>query len=580
MHSFTPRTLGAALAATLCALSVGTGQAALGVTSTNPGRYQLAVPVTLNTVQVTFNQMLQTPPAGAVRVAGSMSGLHGGFVTIQDNVLTWHNLSEPFLAGEMVVLNLRSDIQGVTNESLSGGFYRAFTIASAPAAMSWSARQEWEASDIPYFLHGGDLDNDGIVDLAAPNEGTDDVSIFLNPGAGFFSSHTEYGVGDKPSSIFGEDFDNDGDQDLATADIDSGTMTVLRNNGDGTFQPGITYEAGLQCRQIHGGDFDGDNDIDLATTDHLGDRVFIWVNNGSGSFFGIEFGQVSNGPFAIRCGDLSGDGHCDIAVACQDADSLTVLTNNGVGQFSRTGTFRIADLPWCLNLNDFDGDGDADLVSVASFSNRILVLINDGTGAFPTRNLSATGSFPLGVYCADLDGDGDIDATSSNYSGGTVGVYRNNGAGVLTLQSTLPCQISGSYTWAHDLDGDNDLDLSVIDEEADKLFIWYNGAVPTAVEEPLGEAMLSLAVSPQPVHLGQSVEIEFRGAGPGPAVADILGVDGRLVRTLWSGSVGEADLRLTWDGTDQAGRVVSAGRYFARISSGVRYAARGITVLH
>ena len=61
--------------------------------------------------------------------------------------------------------------------------------------------------------------------MAAPNEGTDNVSIFLNKGRdGYFPQHQEFGVGNVPSSIFGEDFDNDGDQDLATADIASGTV--------------------------------------------------------------------------------------------------------------------------------------------------------------------------------------------------------------------------------------------------------------------------------------------------------------------------------------------------------------------
>ncbi|MFN8549469.1 MAG: VCBS repeat-containing protein [Candidatus Eisenbacteria bacterium] len=531
---------------------VSSSHAALTVTSTNPGRYALNVPRTLGTIQVFFNQMLVAPTPGAVRVSGTMSGLHTGSVTVADNLLTWQNTGGAFFPGEMVVLNLRSDLRGVTNETLLGGYYRAFTIASGAGSMSWSPRQAHAASDVPYFIYGGDLDENGTPDVASPNEGTNDVSVFLNPGGGFFSAHDDYGVGQRPSSIFGEDLDNDGDQDLATADINSGTMTVLRNNGDGTFQPGVPYDAGFVCRQVHGADFDGDNDVDLITTDYSGDRVFLFLNQGNANFsVGLEFAQVSAGPFAVRCADLSGDGHVDIAVACQDADSLTVLKNNGLGAFSRSGTYRIADLPWDLAANDLDGDSDCDLAAVASLANRVVVLQNDGAGGLPTRTQAVTGSFPLGVSCGDLDGDGDIDVTTANYSGASVGVYRNNGAGTLALQATLPCMVSGSYTWAHDLDGDNDLDLSVVDEEADQLFVWYNGGVPTGGLRFCATERCPPRVDRTDPSRG-APRVPMGGRGGEAGVLAIYAVSGRRVRTLFEGRLPAEPI--TWDGRNDAGR--------------------------
>lgn len=555
---------------------------AVNVTSHTPGMYQLSVPATQSTIQIFFSSMLQTVPAGAVRVAGTMSGLHTGSVLVQDNLITWTNLSEPFFAGEMVSVNLSRTILEAGGGPLTGGYYFCFTIASGAGSMSWSTRRGFGAADIPYFIHGGDLDNDGEADIAAPNEGTGDVSVFLNQGSGTFSTHAEFDVGTKPSSIFGEDFDNDGDQDLATADIISSTMSVLKNNGDGSFAPATTYSAGVTTRQIHGGDFDGDNLVDLCTTSFASDEIYLWINQGGGNYgLGIPFNQVSDGPFAIRTGDLNRDGHLDIAVACQNADSLTVLQNNGVGVFTRVGTYRIADLPWCLNGNDFDGDGDMDLVSVASFANRIVVLINNGTGAFPTRNLSTTGSFPLGVYCADLDGDGDIDATSSNYSGGTVGVYRNGGTGLLTLQATLPCELSGSYAWAHDLDGDSDLDLSVVDEEADSLFVFYNGAAPSAIPVADGPRIWNgIRLEPNPVRSASTVTADLAslrealdGRAGGMVNVELVGVDGRRLRSLWQGAAMDLprELRLDLD--------LSPGRYFVVARAGDRYASAGVTVI-
>lgn len=574
------------LAVMLGCLRVADASAVLSVQNHTPVKYALAIPRTTSTVSIFFNQGITPPPAGAVRVAGSMSGLHSGFLTTQDNLLTWHDLSGPFFPGEMVNVNLRSDIVNLGGtQFLNGGYYFAFTIASGAGTMSWASRKGYEASDIPYFIHGGDLDGDGDPDIAAPNEGTDDVSFFENDGLGRFHAHSEYGVGDRPSSIFGEDFDNDGDQDLATADINSGTMSVLLNDGDGSFAPSDAYDAGQVCRQVHGGDFDGDNDIDLCTTDASGDDVYLFLNQGNGNFsIGLPISTVSNGPFAIRCGDYTGDGHLDIAVACQDADSLNIFTNNGLGAFTRTGSYRIADLPWCLNGNDLDGDHDMDLVSVASFSNRICMLLNNGTGGFPTRNLYVTGSFPLGVNVGDLDGDGDIDALSSNYSGGTVGVYRNNGNATFVLQATLACEISGSYSWAHDLDGDLDLDLSVVDEEADSLFIFYNGTIATDVPESVVDGHIAggLALSPNPLDAAGTfvtLEAAFLQAAVDPIDVQVLDVAGRRVRSLARLSGSSDATRLRWDGRGDGGDLVPAGRYFLLARSGSTWSSAPVLVV-
>src|SRR5262245_37682166 len=558
----------ASIAAGLAAAALPASPApAFQVVSTVPSHYALGQPTSLFAIIAIFDQVPAVPPAAGVRVSGTMSGLHTGGIEQSGDSLKFYNLSEPFMPGEIVHVNYRKDVHAVGGDSLSGGFYFAFTIASAPASAQWAPRRGYRAAIIPYFIYGGDIDNDGHPDVVAPNEGTDNVSVFRNTyGTGYFATRTDYGVGDTPSSIFGEDFDNDGDQDLATADIASSTVSVLLNNGNGTFAPRQVYPAGSTCRQIHGGDFDGDNDVDLCSTSNVGDQVFLFYNNGNGTFApGVPYSNVANGPFAIRTGDLNLDGHLDIGVACREADSLVVLTNNGTGGFTTTGRFPTQHTPWCLNGNDMDGDGDFDLLTVASNANRIQIFFNDGTGAFPVRDGQPTATFPLGGYCADVDGDGDIDGMSSNYGGGSVGIYLNPGNGLVVLDTLLTVRQSGSYTWAHDLDGDGDLDLSVVDENADSLFVFYNGTAPTGVgpapddggaAAPAGPA---LAVRPNPIHAGSTVALSLSGFR-GDVLVEVLSVEGRVVRRLWSGAAPSGGrLDLEWDGRDARGRTVASG---------------------
>lgn len=557
-------------ALTLLCLPMGAPGAALQVTATDPSSYALQVDRDISVMTVTFDQNVITPDPDAVRISGVESGLRPVSVAVIENTMIVTLGLGSFHWGELVHVNLRNDITSTDLEPLTNGYYFAFTIESAPASLDFTTKRRFEASDVPYFLYGGDLDEDGTPDVAVPNEGTHDVSVFLNTsGQGIFSTREDYGVGFKPSSIFGEDFDNDGDQDLATADIISGTVSVLMNNGDGTFAEATTLDCGAQTRQVHGGDLDGDNDIDLCATAFGSDFVCVYWNDGLGGFTsGVPITDVPDGPFAIRTGDFFNNGRLDVAVACNNTDLLVILRNLGGGNLMNVGTFPIGDGPWDLGLNDLNGDGFLDLVSVASFGNTFVALINDGNGDFSNRDINGTDGFPLAVFAADLDGDGDIDGVSSNYQGGNVEIFLNDGQGDLSLLTDLPVHDSGSYAWAHDLDDDGDLDLSVVDENSDSLFVFYNDGTTTTAEDlpPALAASPVLSARPNPVRGGQGTTIRLANMA-GPVSLDVLTVDGRRIRSLGHRSIGGDTWEVLWDGRDASSRPAASGWYLVRAVS-------------
>jgi hypothetical protein len=577
--------LGARVLAT-CLLASPAAAGTLSVVDTSPSRYQLGVSTTPIEIRVTFDDVPVLTEPAQMRVAGVMSGLHTGSVYVDGASLVFEP-TEPFIPGELVSVNLRSDLSGTLGGTLDGGHFFAFTTASGSVVPEFSTRAAFGASQRPYFIHGGDLDGDGTPDVAAPNEDDNSVSIFLNTkGTGELSSRTEYGVGFTPSSIFGEDFDNDGDQDLATADIQSSTMSILRNVGDGTFTPEPSYPAGSVTRQVHGGDFDGDNDIDICTTSNGNGRVFLFRNQGDGTYSPLQLLGIGDAPFAIRTGDVNGDGHLDIAVANRIGDDLTILMNDGAGNFTVSGHYPIGDGPWCLNGNDMDGDGDFDLVSVASSANRLVVLINDGTGAF-TANPYPTDVFPLGVFAADLDGDGDIDATASNFAGASVDVFLNDGNGVMSPLDRLHLPAAGTYTWAHDLDGDGDLDLSTLDEIADSLFVYYNGDTAVPVGGPGGASPPAASVErprldvwPNPMGSGAAATLRLvLPTDAGGARVDIVTPDGRRVRSFEDVVPAGGAVELEWDGRDDADRAVASGLYMVVVTAGEARVARAVQII-
>src|SRR5262245_1991856 len=94
------RLAGLLLAGHFTATSAPAHAAALDVSSTNPARWALGVSMQLGAIEITFDAPIVLPPTAAVRVAGTMSGLHAGTLTKQGNVLRWQRGAKAFLPGE------------------------------------------------------------------------------------------------------------------------------------------------------------------------------------------------------------------------------------------------------------------------------------------------------------------------------------------------------------------------------------------------------------------------------------------------------------------------------------------------
>lgn len=107
--------------------------------------------------------------------------------------------------------------------------------------------------------------------------------------------------------------------------------------------------------------------------------------------------------------------------------------------------------------------------------------------------------------------------------------------------------------------------------DRDEIFAetWVDAAGLTAVEEtPTGKpAGFSLDQNaPNPFNAGTA--ISFSLPRQTPVTLEVYDVAGQKVRTLLQGEVAGGPTRLTWDGTDDAGRQAAGGVYFYRLVSG------------
>jgi hypothetical protein len=375
----------------------------------------------------------------------------------------------------------------------------------------------------PVSLVAMDFNKDGILDLAAANWCSGDVSVLLGNGDGTLRSSVNYGVAGA-LSITAADFNNDGAMDLAAmsgggdvtlligngtgsfqvspsfstgfnlsatgiaaADLDHdkradlvvsntyggsqnvGTALVLRGNGDGTFQAPITYDSGLNSSSVLITDLNQDGVPDLALSTTNSDGVNILVGNGDGSFsYGGQF-TTGDGSTAVVAGDFNKDGRVDLAVVNNgigttfnsnlSPGNVSLLLGNGDATFQSSRNFPAGFRPTSLASADFNNDGMADVVA-GNFSGSLQILNGAGGG-----NFAAAASYPIdasimGVAIGDFNRDGKLDlAVAGTHTTDGAYVLLGNGDGTFSAPSMYLAGVSPSSIAIADLNHDGLLDL-------------------------------------------------------------------------------------------------------------------------
>jgi len=278
-------------------------------------------------------------------------------------------------------------------------------------------------------------------------------------------------VGPLPLDVAIGDVNKDGVPDLATADARGSQVSVVLGRGDGTFvAPARTVAVGLVPHMLALSDLDQDGDLDLVATDHDSAGVAVWLNDGQGTF-----AQAAGSPFAahggkphnhgLAVGDVSGDFIPDVLTSNQEDHSISVLLGDGTGRFSPAPGSPIpleAD-PYPLRLGDLDGDGKLDIVVPLIGGRAVAVLRGGGSGEFtpmpgsPYRTLDR----PYGIAVADLDADGNLDVLAAHDDTDQMTVLMGSATGMLTPAKGSPLSL-GTRIFAMatgDLNGDGTRDV-------------------------------------------------------------------------------------------------------------------------
>ncbi len=460
-------------------------------------------------------------------------------------------------------------------------------------------------STIAGSIDAADVDGDGDEDLlltGISDAGIPTTLLYVNSGNGTYQEVSSpipgyaYGNGE-----FG-DMDNDGDHDiLVTGVLEDGTfdVSVYANDGAGSFSLYESNFEGLIYGAAHWGDYDSDGDLDILLSGgrispNIMDGVLhVYVNN-TGAFAPIVTNEVGAVLGDAVWGDFDVDGDLDIVAA----GGRAIVGSRSVGRLYRnvgSGIVHVANFaspfPTSIQIGDLDGDEDIDL-SAAGLNDRqrpVLLQYENGVRLVnnpPTIPEGATSSVDGGNVTFSWSAADDIETplTGLTYSlrvGTAPGLsdvmisasvsddgYRLfNSAGNVSHNRSWTLNLpNGTYYWSVQA-VDNGFVGSPFSPEQSFTVSESGKGVATGNEDgPDGTAVTTLHNAyPNPFTRSTTVAYDLRAGGF--VTIQVYNVLGQRIRTLVDGMSAPGKTEVVWDGTTDGGSRVGGGVYFVRLES-------------
>lgn len=217
----------------------------------------------------------------------------------------------------------------VANESNTSRFPGEVSVLFGDGTGRFPRGSALVAGLYPSDVKAGDLNGDGVTDLAAVNWGSTDVSLFMGRGGGEFAAAVSVPYGGVSAySLAIADLNGDRSPDIVTGDV-SGKVVILRNQGDGRFALAdpLAAQTGLRCVVV--ADLNADTVLDLVTANTGAGTVSLFLGERGGGFAPPEHIPVGTHPRTVIAADVDGDGRLDLVVTNGMSNDVSLLINAG-----------------------------------------------------------------------------------------------------------------------------------------------------------------------------------------------------------------------------------------------------------
>jgi len=337
-------------------------------------------------------------------------------------------------------------------------------------------------SGLGHAVGWGDINNDGLQDVAFSNQEGDRFWLYKNNGDEFVNITSSAGLsGNNGEKILFVEVNGDEWVDLVLRPR-SGSQKIFLNNGNETFS--LMSSSGVNEGIRLAADFNSDGWIDLMSTSN--NSCSIFYNQNGQSFQKEDIGPCSDIMTAIAL-DYNQDGWQDIYLGTYGDSPNILYKNNGDGSFQNTTDISGLEYPYSahgLCSGDFNNDGLEDIY-VGSYSNSTAgrLFENNGDGSFTdvAAQLGASGYQDTRTSSwVDYNNDGWLDLFSSHHNFYTYSNTLLKNSEANSFSEVGPSMgISGEWIgdyfgvgWA-DFDNDGDMDLFAAGH-VDKYVLWKN----------------------------------------------------------------------------------------------------------
>jgi len=402
--------------------------------------------------------------------------------TISDQLI---EVNVPFGTGhdEIQVINTSSGLMGYSKDP----FFQSYGGTNPFNISQLSTQFDFNSESALYDLTTADFDGDGKQDVATANNGSTNISVFLNTGSPGTISFTKslLAPGFNTLHVASADLNGDGKSEILVTELNGSRVFVFRNNstpGSLSFAAPITITVpGSKVSQIVIRDLDINGKPDLIATDQAASRVFVLPNQstlatiqfGSPSGFLLGGTSVTDG---LAVGDLDGDALPEIVVSefLSPTGKIFILKNlssPGTLSFSSPNLITTSTTIASLHIGDLDGDGKPELASSALLASGVLIFGNQCTSStiqFSSPVLISASQKPWGIDFGDMDGDGKPDIAVASITDKVVTVLNNQSTtGNFSFQTkTINTTYINRTIKINDVDNDGrpDLNFTSIDD--------------------------------------------------------------------------------------------------------------------